>query len=102
MHIQIVTFHLHDLTPAQYEQACETQFAPAFRDVPGLLTKVWLSDPANNTFGGVYTWRDRAALETFLGSSLFQTVAQHPNLRNMQSRDFAVLEQPTRVTRGIA
>ncbi|MBL8232360.1 MAG: YdhR family protein [Bryobacterales bacterium] len=102
MHIQIVTFELNGLTQAQYEHACETQFAPAFRDVPGLLTKVWLSDPAANTYGGVYTWRDREAFQAYLASPLYQAVATHPNLANMVSREFSILEQPTRETRGIA
>ena len=102
MHIQIVNFNLHDMTQTQYEQACEAQFAPAFRDVPGLLSKVWLSDPATNTYGGVYAWRDREALEGFLQSPLFSSVAAHPNLANITSRVFEVLEQPTRTTRGIA
>lgn len=101
MHIQIVTFQLSGITPAEYEQACDAQFAPAFRDVPGLLKKVWLSDPATNTFGGVYTWSDRAAMETYFQSPLFQAVAGHPNLAGITSRDFAILEQPTRATRGM-
>jgi hypothetical protein len=101
MHIQIVNFNLTGMTQAQYEQTCETQFAPAFRDVPGLLSKVWLSDPATNTYGGVYTWRDREALQGFLDSPLFSSVASHPNLANITSRQFEVLEQPTRTTRGM-
>lgn len=101
-HIQIVNFNLNGMTQAQYEQACETQFAPAFRDVPGLLSKVWLSDPATNTYGGVYSWRDREALQAFLESPLFSSVASHPNLANITSRVFEVLGQPTRTTRGMA
>ena len=102
MHVQIVTFNLNGITQAEYEQACETQFAPAFREVPGLLTKIWLSDPPTNTYGGVYTWRDRAALQQYLESPLFHSVATHPNLANITSREFDILEQETRATRGIA
>ncbi|MBK7931254.1 MAG: YdhR family protein [Bryobacterales bacterium] len=95
MHIQIVHFNLNGFTQSEYEQACESQFAPAFRDVPGLLAKVRLSDPSTNTYGGVYTWRDRAAMDAYFQSPLFQVVASHPNLANLTSRDFEVLEQPT-------
>lgn len=101
MYIQIVTFNLNGLSQAEYEQACEVQFAPAFREVPGLLTKVWLSNPQTNTFGGVYTWQDREAFQRYLESPLYHAVASHPNLANMSSREFGILEQPTRATRGI-
>ncbi len=101
MHIQIVTLNLKDMTHEQWVQACDETFAPAFAAVEGLLTKVWISDPAANTYGGVYTWRDKAAMEQFLQSELFATVANHPNLENIASQDFGVLEGPTRVTRGL-
>lgn len=101
MHIQIVTFQLKDMSPAEYERACETHFAPAFQQVPGLLSKVWLSDPGSNTFGGVYTWRDREAMQDYFQSALFQAVVTHPNLDGITSRDFGILINPTRSTRGI-
>ena len=101
MHIQIVTLNLKDMTHEQWVQAGMETFAPAFAQVDGLLTKVWISDPAANTYGGVYTWRDKAAMEQFLQSELFETVANHPNLENIASQDFEVLEGPTRVTRGL-
>ncbi len=100
MHILLVTFQLHQLSEADYSQVCETTFAPAFEMVPGLLTKTWLADAANNTYGGVYVWKDRAALAVFQQSELFASVANHPNLTNLTARDFAVLESPTRTTRG--
>lgn len=41
-------------------------------------------------------------MQEYLQSPLFQAVASHPNLANITSRDFGILEQPTRTTRGIA
>ncbi len=101
MHIQIVTLNLKGLTHEQWVHACDETFAPAFAAVEGLLSKVWLSDQATNTYGGVYTWRDKAAMEQFVQSELFETVANHPHLENIASQDFEVLEGPTRVTRGL-
>ncbi len=102
MHIQIVHFNLNGMSPAEYAQACESHFAPAFREVPGLLSKIWLSDPNTNTFGGVYAWSDREAMQAYFDSPLFHAVASNPHLANITSRDFAILEGPTRSTRGIA
>ena len=92
MHIQIVTFKLKGLAEAEYVRACEEQFAPAFREVPGLISKVWLKNTEANTYGGVYTWRDKAAMDAYIASALFRSVQQHPHLTEVTSRDYGVLE----------
>ncbi|HEV2122322.1 MAG TPA: YdhR family protein [Chloroflexota bacterium] len=99
MHVQIVTFHLKDLSEEDYRQACEAE-APIFAEVPGLLSKVWLADRATNTYGGIYTWRDRAAMESYLHSDVFRAMETDSTLVDLTSRDFTVLEVPTRVTHG--
>lgn len=101
MHIQIINFHLKGVTQQQYAGLCD-DIAPAFASVPGLVSKVWLADSASGTYGGVYTWENRQAMERFKASDLFKTVASHPHLADITSRDFGVLESPTRVTRGPA
>lgn len=100
MHLLIINFQLDNLSEADYLHVCETAFAPAFANVPGLLTKTWLANTATTTYGGVYVWKDRQALADFQKSALFASVASHPNLTNTTARDFAVLESPTRATRG--
>jgi heme-degrading monooxygenase HmoA len=100
MHIQVVNFNLKNMGEGEFRKMCD-ELAPAFANIPGLISKVWLADPATNTYGGVYSWRDRGAWEAFSKSELFQAVGAHPNLTNISSRDFAVLEGPTRVTHGL-
>jgi quinol monooxygenase YgiN len=99
MHIQIVNFKLNNIKQADYEKLCR-DLAPQFAAMPGLISKVWLADPATNTYGGVYTWKDRAAYEAYTRSDLFKGVGSNPNLTNVTSRSFDVLEDPTRQTRG--
>ena len=101
MHIQVVNFNLVDTTHEDFAKLCD-QLAPAFAEVPGLISKIWLADPQANTYGGVYTWRDREAMEAFAQSSLFNDVLTHPNLADITAKDFGVLEGPTRVTHGLA
>src|SRR3989339_603785 len=100
MHIQIVNFNLKNMSEEEFHKMCD-EVAPAFASIPGLVSKVWLADPAKNTYGGVYTWRDRHAMETFAKSDLFKAVAANSHFDNLNSRDFAVLDGPTRVTRGM-
>jgi hypothetical protein len=93
VHIQVVNFHLRDLSDADYRAACDG-WAPAFAAVPGLISKVWLADEATNTYGGIYTWVDRAAMVSFASSDLFRAVATNPNLVDLTSRDYSILEGP--------
>jgi hypothetical protein len=101
MYIQIVNFSLNGITPEQYEHACEEKYAPLFASMPGLISKVWLSDPASNTFGGVYTWADRESMEAYKRSPVFQSLLANPFMTYLTSRDFEVLEAPSRVTNGL-
>ncbi len=99
MHVQIINFRLQNLSEEGYAKICD-QVAQAFAEVPGLLSKVWIADSSSGTYGGVYFWKDREAMENFAKTDLFNTVATHPNLRNITSKDFSVMEEPTRITRG--
>ena len=101
MFIQIVNFNLKNMTPAEFEKLCD-DLAPQFAALPGLISKVWLADADSNTFGGVYNWQDRSACEAYKQSELFRAVVTHPNLTNLSSREFGILEEPTHVTRGLA
>ena len=91
MHIQLVNFQLKDMSEAGYCKLCD-DLASTFANVPGLVSKVWLSDPATNTYGGIYSWRDRAAMEAYFKSDLCKGVMSSPNLVNITSRDFSVME----------
>jgi len=101
MHIQIIQFQLKDISEEEYAALCD-RLAPDFAAVPGLVSKVWLADQAQNRYGGVYTWRDREAMARFTTTDLFKAVLSHPNLSGISSSDFAVLDAPTRVTHGLA
>jgi heme-degrading monooxygenase HmoA len=101
VHIQIINFHLKGIGEAEYRAQCD-EVAPAFAELPGLISKVWLANRATNTYGGVYTWASREKMEEYAKSDLFKAVATNPNLAGITSIDFGVLEDPTSVTRGLA
>src|SRR5205085_8553740 len=101
MYVQIVNFQLNGIDDAQYRRACEEE-APTLATVPGLLSKIWLADQSTNTYGGVYIWRDRQAMQTFVGSDLFRGIGADPHLTNVTSRDFSILEAPTAMTHGLS
>jgi quinol monooxygenase YgiN len=97
--IQVVNFNLKDLSDADYRNACDG-LAPELARVPGLMSKVWLADETSNTYGGVYTWVDRQAMDAFARSDFFKAFAANPNFANITSRAFGILEGPSQVTRA--
>ena len=99
MHIQIVNFSLKGISEEDYRRQCEV-IASAFANLPGLISKTWLADPETNTYGGVYVWRNLQAMEDYTRTDLYQGMLANSHLDDITVRDFAVLENPTRVTRG--
>lgn len=100
MHVQIVTYNLEDIKDADYRSACDG-LAKVLARVPGLVSLAWLANEVTNTYGGVYTWIDRAAMEAYLRSDIFIAVAADPNLVAITSRDFDMLDGPSRITAAL-
>jgi putative monooxygenase ydhR len=101
MHILVVNFALNGIDERQYRLECD-ECAHEFAAIPGLISKVWLANASTNTYGGIYTWRDRQAMQEFLDGDLFRAVRDDPHITDLSFRDFAVLVAPTEVTRGLA
>jgi hypothetical protein len=97
-HIQIVTFHLEGLEPDAYRAHC-LEAAAKFTEIPGLRAKAWLANPATNTYGGVYAWESREAMDTYVSGPIFTSLLANPRMADVTTRDFDVLEQPTEITR---
>ena len=98
MVIQVVNFNLEGIGHQDYLGAT-IDVAPAFKEVSGLLSKVWLSDEANNVYGGVYTWKDRQAMEDYLRSEFYdQVLGSNPSFVNITYKAYDVLDEQTNIT----
>ena len=97
MHVQIVSFHLKDLSEEDY-RALGAQLAPAYAELPGLRAKIWLADPEANTYGGVYLWQDAGSMRRYMESELLRSVLASPHIVDVDSRHFDVYEDLTRIT----
>jgi len=100
MHILIINFELHDLTHAAFEHIAQ-EAAPAFAEIPGLVSKHYLSNPDTNTYGGVYIFENEQAVRDYQSSDLYAGLGANEHFVNMQVRDFGVLECPSIVTRAL-
>ena len=98
MVIQVVNFNLEGITHEQYLGATK-EVAPAFKELSGLRSKVWLSDEENNVYGGVYTWDDRKSMEDYLNSPFYDEVlGNNPSFVNITYKSYEVLDGPTGIT----
>ena len=79
MHVQIVTFNLKDISDRRLPGRVRRASQAVVAQMPGLVSKVWLADEMTNTYGGVYTWVDRPAMEAYLRSDFFAGVAANPS-----------------------
>src|SRR5262249_13644026 len=92
-----VTYRLDEIGDPEFNEA-NREFADAMAAVPGLLAKVWLKDPDDGTYGGVYLWEDRQACQDFLGNELWGEGKKDGSVVDLASRDFAVNDEMTKIT----
>ncbi|MCH2141244.1 MAG: YdhR family protein [Phycisphaerales bacterium] len=97
MHILIINFNLNNLSRSEYEAVCN-EVAPAFAEIPGLISKKWLANEETNTYGGVYLWKDRQAMLDYQASDIYKGIAANPAFANMTAADFEMLAAPSQVT----
>ena len=72
--------------------------APKFSGIPGCDWKIWLINEDRKEAGGVYLFESAKALEQFLNSSLFASVANNPAFSNLQTNTFGVDETASVIT----
>ena len=98
MVIQVVNFNLEGIGHQDYLGAT-VDVAPAFKELGGLISKVWLSDEDNNVYGGVYSWENRESMEDYLNSEFYdQVLGSNPNFINITSKSYDVLDEQTKIT----
>ena len=98
MVIQVVNFNLEGITHDDFTGVAN-EVAPNFAPLPGLISKAWLSDEENNTYGGVYSWESQETCKTYRSGELYAgALANNPNFVNLSDKGFGVLEGPSKIT----
>jgi heme-degrading monooxygenase HmoA len=101
MHIQIIIFGPKRISEEDYAKIADA-VAPAIAAMPGLVSKAWLADPETNTYGGAYIWQNREAMKAYAQTEVFKGMATNPHFEGFDVKDFAVVENPTHITWGLA
>jgi hypothetical protein len=101
MQAQLITYQLKDISQAEYLKRMVEPDAPVISEVPGLISKIWLSDEGKNIFGGFYLWENKTDMDEFMHSDLVKAVVSRPFVKNVSSVDFEVNENASFITRGL-
>lgn len=75
-------------------------FATPIANAPGLIWKVWLMNEARKEAGGIYLFDNESSAEKFLAGEIVAGVKAHPALSNINVKQFGMIEDLTKVTRG--
>lgn len=94
-------FSLDGISEDEYLRYAE-EIAPRFAEIDGLISKVWLTDPATGRFGALYLYESRDAVAAFLSSDFGQEQARTPFCRDIVVQELQVLPGPSKVTRALA
>jgi hypothetical protein len=97
MYVRIVTFTLTDITDEDYQRHAAA-VAEAFTTWPGLLGKVWLSDPDRNRYGGIYLFATKADADRSRSTPLFAGLAANPAFTDLAIEEYETLPDATAVT----
>ena len=89
----------YSVTKEEYQQAV-APLADKFANVPGLKWKIWILNAENSEAGGIYMFDSQASLDTYLNGPLAEVVTTHPALSNFSIKQFTIMGDITKVTRG--
>ena len=89
----------YSVSKEEYKQAVFS-LADKFANVPGLKWKIWILNAENSEAGGIYMFENQAAVDTYLAGPLAETVTTHPALSNFSIKQFGIMEDITKITRG--
>jgi len=87
------------VTGSEYEQAV-TPLASQIGAVAGLRWKIWILNEAEGEAGGIHLFEDEASVNAYLEGPIAAQVISHPALSDFSVKQFDIMEDQTKITRG--
>jgi hypothetical protein len=88
-----------NVSRADYDQAASS-LAGEFAALAGLRWKVWIMNEKDREAGGIYFFEDAASVKAYLEGPLAAKVTSHPALSDFSIKQFDVMDDVTKTTRG--
>ena len=91
-----INFNLN-MPVAEYQKMAGS-IAHAFLDVPGLMWKIWVLNPAAQEAGGIYLFDSQASLDAYVNGPMVAKLRGLTSIRNISMKQFAVMPEATALT----
>ena len=98
---QIFTYNIDLPSKEEYLKNFVDPYAESISKVKGLISKLWLAD-FENKYASVYLWETKEAMEEFMNSPMVAGLAKIPFLKNLTIVEYPVVEEASKITRGIS
>ena len=95
MHILVINFTA-DATPEQFD-ALAHEDAPIFAGIEGLAHKHFIYNHQEKTYGGVYMFENKAALDAYMSGDIYRSVLENPHWSNHLVRHYEVHEEASNI-----
>jgi hypothetical protein len=97
---QIFTYHIDLPSKEEYLKNFVDPYAESISKVKGLISKVWLAD-FESKYASFYLWETKEAMEDFMNSPMVAGLAKIPFVKDLTIVDYPVVEEASKITRGI-
>ncbi len=97
---QIFTYRIDLPSKEEYLKNFVYPFAESISKVKGLVSKTWLAD-FENKYASFYLWETKEAMDDFMNSPMVAGLAEIPFLKDLKIVEYPVVEEASRITRGI-
>ncbi|MEB3269151.1 MAG: YdhR family protein [Leptolyngbya sp.] len=94
-----LTFHHPNATSAA-AQAAAWERAHAIAQWPGLVWKLWIADPDQTRYGGVYLFADEASAHGYLNGPIVAGIRDLPGVSDFTAQLFDINAPLSALTRG--
>lgn len=95
-----INFSYKNMSPAMHAANNTSERAKPFLEVSGLLWKIWLNTGGGPRVGGIYCFDSRASAEAYLAGPIVARLRANPDVTDLTTQIFDVIEAPSRVTRA--
>jgi hypothetical protein len=97
---QIFTYYIDLPSKEEYLKNFVDPYAVALSKVQGLISKVWMAD-FKNKYASFYLWETKEAMDDFMNSPMVAGLAKIPFLKDLSIVEYPVVEEASKITRGI-
>ena len=91
MHLLVVKYNLKEMTLEEH-QRLGVDVSPNFtaEKIEGFIGKSFIGNTDTGVFGGVYHFKSKEAVDTYLNSEFWEGIENHPNLVNFTKEIYGI------------